>query len=699
MMRTPDPRAAAAFQRGVALHRQGRLNDAKQSYESAVRWNPRHGEALHLLGLLALDAGDPDRAVQLIGKALSIHPRNAVMQVHQGMALHSVARYEAAIACYDEAIRLSPNDANAHEHRGHAQGALRQWTAALESYDKAIALGPDRSDAHNSRGTALYYLQRPEDAIASYERAIAANLHNAQAYNNLANILRENMRYGAAIASYDKAIALNPNYADAYYNRGNALREVEDFPAAIASYDKAAALNPDFRSLYAVRCYTRMQVCDWHDLDTEVTAVARRIEHGEEASNPFFVLALTGAAELQKKAAEAWAREEYPPNPAFPAISKLPRRDKMRVAYFSADFHNHATMHLMAGLFEAHDRATFELTAFSFGPASQDGMRKRVTDVCEDFVDVRNRSDRDVALLARDRQIDIAVDLKGFTRDHRAGIFACRAAPLQVSYLGYPGTMGAPYMDYLIADRTLIPDGSAHHYTENIIYLPHSYQVNDRQRAISDRAFSRDELGLPQTGFVFCCFNSNYKITPGIFDSWMRILGRVEGSVLWLLEDNPTAAGNLRREAHRRGTDAGRLVFGKSLALSEHLARHRVANLFLDTLPYAAHTTASDALWAGLPVLTWAGDAFAGKVAASLLNAIGLPELIASTREQYENMAVELATSPERLQKITDTLSANRLICPLFDTRLFTRNIEAAYCAIYERYQQDLPPHPIRLEP
>ena len=633
-----------------------------------------------------------------MGRALSIRPRNAAIRVHQGIALHRLDRYEAAIECYDEAIRLSPHDANAHEHRGHAQSALRQWAAAAASYDRALSLSPDRSEAWNSRGTALYYLQRLEDAIASYEKAIAVSPHNAQAYNNLANILRETMRYGAAIASYDKAIALDPNYADAYYNRGNALREVQDFPAAIASYDKAAALKPDFRSLYAVRCYTRMQVCDWQGLDSEVTAILRRIEHGEEASNPFFVLALTGSAELQKKAAETWAREEYPSDPALPAIARHPRGDKIRVAYLSADFHDHATMHLMAGLFESHDPAKFELTALSFGPASQHGMRKRLTDVCKDFVDVRDRPDLDVALLARSRQIDIAVDLKGFTRDHRAGIFARRAAPLQVSYLGYPGTMGAPYMDYLIADRTLIPDGSAHHYTENIIYMPHSYQVNDRQRVISDRVFSRKELGLPQTGFVFCCFNSNYKITPRTFDSWIRILNRVDGSVLWLLEDNPTAAGNLRREAQRRGVDAGRLVFAESLPLSEHLARHRAANLFLDTLPYAAHTTASDALWAGLPVLTCIGEAFAGRVAASLLNAIGLVELITLNQEQYEDTAVELAIDPQRLRKMTDTLCANRLTLPLFDTRLFTRHIEAAYGAIYERYQAELPPCPIRIE-
>jgi len=335
---------------------------------------------------------------------------------------------------------------------------------------------------------------------------------------------------------------------------------------------------------------------------------------------------------------------------------------------------------------------------FSFGPDQQDEMRKRLTDACEDFIDVRDKSDQEVAMLARERRIDIAIDLKGFTQDARPGIFALRAAPVQVSYLGYPGTMGAPYIDYLLADATLIPHGSERYYSEQIIYLPDSYEVNDRQRSIADRIYTRSELGLPPTGFVFCCFNNSYKITPGTFDAWMRILSRVEGSVLWLLEDNASAAGNLRREAAQRNVNAERLIFSKRTAMSEHLARQRVADLFIDTLPCNAHTTASDALWAGLPVLTCAGEAFAARVAASLLKALNLPELCTSTQAQYEQLAVGLATDPQRLVGIRERLAGNRLTSSLFDSRLFTGHIEAAYTSIYERYQADLPARHIRVE-
>ena len=412
---------------------------------------------------------------------------------------------------------------------------------------------------------------------------------------------------------------------------------------------------------------------------------------------PFSVFALPSSLDLQRKASEIWVNAKCPPSGALEKISKLSPHQRIRIGYFSADFHNHPVAFLMAELFERHDRSKFELIAFSFGPDTDDDIRRRLKVAFDKFIDVRNMSDRDVALLARSLEIDIGVDLKGFTEDARTNIFAMRAAPIQVNYLGYPGTMGADYIDYLIADPMLIPASHQSHYTEKIVYLPNSYQPNDRKRQISDKAFTRSELGLPQQGFVFCCFNNNYKITPDVFDSWMRILAHVEGSVLWLLEDNEIAARNLKKEASVRGIDPDRLVFAPRMALADHLARHRMADLFLDTLPYNAHTTASDALWAGLPVLTQIGETFAGRVAASLLNAVHLPELVTTTRDDYEALAIELATNPAKLASIKQKLADNRLTTPLFDTELFTKHIEAAYTTMYERYQADLPPDHIHV--
>ncbi len=402
------------------------------------------------------------------------------------------------------------------------------------------------------------------------------------------------------------------------------------------------------------------------------------------------LLALSDEPILHKKFSEIYIQSRYPYRPILGPTPKRPQSQKIRVGYFSADFHNHATGHLMAELFELHDKNQFELFGFSFGPIANDEMRQRLEKSFDHFIEVGNKSDIEIAQLSRDINIDIAVDLKGFTQDARTGIFAHRAAPIQVSYLGYPGTMGADYIDYVIADKTLISPELKSCYSEKIIYLPYSYQVNDRKRLISERQFTRRELGLPESSFVFCCFNNNYKILPATFGGWARILKAVEGSVLWLLQDNVWAVENLKKEAKKQGITPDRLIFAARMSLPDHLARHRQANLFLDTFPYNAHTTASDALWAGLPVLTLAGQSFASRVAASLLNAIGFLELVTTSQGDYEALAIELAMNPQKFKDIKLKLARNRLITPLFDTPLFTKNLEAAYIKMHERYQAGL---------
>jgi len=409
------------------------------------------------------------------------------------------------------------------------------------------------------------------------------------------------------------------------------------------------------------------------------------------------LLSLLDDPALQKLAAQIYSDAKFPRSPTLGPIPRRGASDKIRIGYYSADFHRHATSHLMAELLEAHNAARFELYGFSFGPDQQDDMRQRISATFDKFVDVRGMSDRHVARLSRECGIDIAVDLKGYTQDARTGMFAEGCAPIQVQYLGYPGTMGADYMDYVVADRTVIPPDSQSDYMEKIVWLPHSYQANDSKRKISSRVFTRQEVGLPASGFVFCCLNNNYKILPETFDSWMRILVGVNGSVLWLLENNPLAAANLRKEAAARGMDAGRLIFAGRLPMDEHLARQRLADLFLDTLPCNAHTTASDALWAGLPVLTCMGKSFASRVAASLLNAVGLPGLITSSRKDYEALAIDLASHPAKLAGFRKALEDNRTAAPLFDGKLTARHLEAGYEAIYARYQSGLPPDNIEI--
>lgn len=681
----------AQFQRALTFHRQGQLALAQAVYEQILAIQPTNADALHLLGVVAAQMQDPRRAVELLGRAIELQPNVAAAYNNRGSALKELGRFDAALADFERAVALDARYAQAHFNRGVVLHELQQPAAALASYAQAIAVKPDFAGAYYNRGIVLRELRQFEAALASYDRAIAIKPDYVEAWLNRGNVLGDLQQFPAALASYARVISIRPDYATAYMSRGKVLFDSKQYEPAIASFDRAAALQPNIKFLPGLRRHARMQVCDWVDFVADVTHLQAGIERRELVSQPFPLLALFESGPLHRQAAELYVREECPPRAALPARHARPRHDKIRIGYFSADFRDHPVATLAVELFETHDRSRFETTAFSFGPDTQDTMRRRMERAFDRFIDVRGSSNEDIASLARRLEIDIAVDLTAFTAECRPQIFALRAAPVQVNFLGYPGTMGAPYMDYLIADRTLIPEDARSHYSEKIVYLPHSYQPNDAKRPVAAVSFTRESLGLPPTGFVFCSFNNSYKITPATFDSWMRILARVEGSVLWLLEDNASVANNLRREAVRRNVQSERLIFAKRVPMPEHLARLRAGDLFIDTLPYNAHTTASEALWVGLPVLTCRGETFAGRVAASLLQAVGLPELITAHRDRFEALAVELANDARRLAAIRQKLADNRLTTPLFDARLFARHIEAAYTLIDERHQAGLP--------
>ena len=574
----------------------------------------------------------------------------------------------------------------------HRQGRLAEAEAL---YLDIVRQDPTHFDALHLAGVVALQTHRTEDGVALIRQAIAVNARVAEAHSNLGNGLRELRRFEEALASFDHAIVLRPGSAEAHRDRATTLQNLGRLEEALAGYEQAMALDPGLDFLQGMAAHARLTVCDWRHVRQDAMALAERIAHGERAAMPFSVAALTDSPALQCRAAEIFVRAKYPGDPSLPPIAPRSPNNKLRIGYFSSDFYNHATAYLIAEVLECHDRSAFEITAFSFGPDTRDEMRQRVEAGVDRLIDVRYQADQDVAAMARSLRIDIAVDLKGFTKDFRAGIFACRAAPVQVNWLGYPGTMGAGFIDYIIADPVLIRGQEERYYTEKIVWLPDTYQPNDRRRRIAGLVPSRVEAGLPAEGFVFCCFNNSYKITPDVFASWMRILRQVEGSVLWLLHDNEAAAANLRDAAAQRGIAPARLLFAPRLPLAEHLARHRLAGLFLDTLPYNAHTTASDALWAGLPVLTCAGATFASRVAASLLHAVGLPDLITATGEEYEAKAVMLAGHADALAAVQQRLARSRMTAPLFDTARFTRNLEAAYRAMSGRRQAGLPPEHI----
>ena len=683
-----------------AFYSNGDLPEAEELCRAVLRARANFVDALNLLGIITARTQRAAEAAALFELAIAAGTMDATVYNNYGSLLRDLGRTRDALPAYERACALKADYAEAWNNRGIVLRELARLDEALQCYERALALQPGSVVIHNNIGNVQRQLLRFPEALECYERALKLKPDYAQAHCNLGSVLHDLRRGEEALQSYARALQLKPDFAEVHFNRGNTLRELRRFAEALDSYARALEYQPQQRWLYGSWLHTKMQLCDWSGLSDQLGQLLQWIEQGRTASLPFFLLGLTDSLPLQQQAARIWVREVCGATAPLSGLTRYAGHEKIRVGYYSADFHSHSTAYLAAELFERHDRQRFELVAFSFGPSlAEDPMRRRLSAAFDQFLEVGGLSDLQVAQLSRERQIDIAVDLKGFTQHERNRIFAYRAAPVQVSYLGYPGTLGAPYMDYLVADRTLIPESSREHYAEKIVYLPHSYQVNDRQRPIAEKVFSRTEIGLPEAGFVFCCFNNAYKITPRSFDSWMRILQRVEGSVLWLLEDSAQAAEHLRQEAQARRVNSQRLVFAGRTDLPQHLARQRVADLFLDTLPCNAHTTASDALWAGLPVLTCMGDAFAARVAGSLLNAVGLSELITTSADRYEALAIELATQPQRLGALRARLADNRLRAPLFDTALFTRHLEDAYLQMYQRFQQGLPPAHLFVEP
>jgi predicted O-linked N-acetylglucosamine transferase (SPINDLY family) len=688
---TPESSARSDIQVAIDFHLQGNLVQAEAIYRQVLKIEPSNADALHLLGLIAHQTGYHQAALDLIGQAIEVIPTKEIFYSSRGVVLKKLKQLDAAIISYKMAIELNPKYAEAYSNLGSAQAEQKQLEAAVISYKKAIELKPDLAEAYSNLGIAQAEQKQLDAAVISYKKAIELKPDLAETYSNLGIAQEEQKHLDAAVISYKKAIELKADYANAYSNLGNAQLKLKELEAAVGSYEKAIELNPDFEYLYGNIHHAKMNICDWQDFNTTTLEFENKIQKKIKVSNPFSVLALLSSPAYLRLVSEIWSQDKYPFNPSLGPIHKSSGQSKIRIAYFSADFRLHPVALLTIGMFEYHDKSKFELIAFSFGPESQDEIRERITIAFDKFIDVSAMSDKEVAVLSRKLKVDIAIDLGGHTQDCRTGIFAFRAAPIQLSYIGYLGSMGAEYYDYLIADRTIIPFNSQKYYSEKIVYLP-NYQVNDSKQAIPHSALSRQELNLPNSGFVYCCFNANYKITPPKFDGWMRILKAVPESVLMLYTDTQTAAINLKLEAQKRGVNPERLIFGEKLIRTQYLARCRSADLFLDTLPYNAGATASDALWAGLPVLTCMGDSFASRYAASMLFAIALPELVAETQTEYEALAIELATNPIKLKSIKDKLENNRLTTSLFDTAHFTKHIEAAYTKMYEKYQADLPP-------
>jgi protein O-GlcNAc transferase len=705
------------FSRALAMHRSGNLGEAEVLYRRVLETEPRHADALTLLGTIQAQLRNFDEAERLLGTSLGINPRQFQAHYNRGIVLEELKRFEEAVASYDRALALKTDGPEVLNNRGNAMARLKRFREAVGDYDRALALRPDYPDAHFNRGSALAALGRIDEALGSYERVVALQPGRAEAHHCRANILAELKRYDRALEAYDRALALDarnplihnnrgnvlgslarrydalesyeralalkPEYLEALFNRGHTLSELGRHEEALESYTRAVALDPGTsQALPYVRgriAVARLYVCDWSDYELTADRIVEQCLAGDRILVPFGSYLLRDSAELQFRCARTFVQDTCPASARPIWGGERYAHDRIRLGYVSFDFREHMMAYQIASIVEHHDRSRFETIALSLYPKAVGPMQERLRNAVDRFVDVGNRGDLEIARLARELEVDILVDLTGHTRGGRMGLFAHRPAPIQVNF-NCPGTSGADYLDYIIADPVVVPPEHHRFCSEKVVYLPDTFLPNDSRRGISANTPSRGDGGLPERGFVFCSFNSSYKIRPRMFDIWMRLLRNFEGSVLWLARPNTMVAGNLRREASARGVDPDRLIFAPRIeSLEDHLARQKNADLFLDTLPYNAQTTAVDALWAGLPVVTCLGEAFSGRVAASILTAIGLPELITASLEEYEALAGALARDPRRLQQTKDRLARNRHTHPLFDTARYTRHLEAAF--------------------
>ncbi len=677
------------FERAADANRHGDLATAERLCREIIAADPGHLRALYALATLAYDRGDYTTAETYAARVGAIDPRIAEVQNLRGMAQNALGRFAEAAESFAAAAALMPDPTEALYNRGCVLFALGRFEEALSCYDAAVSRAPDDAIIANNRGNTLRALNRAADALAAFDRAISLDPSFAGAHNNRGIVLQLLGRFDEALASFDRAIAHDPKDAEAHYNRGVALTRLKRFKDALACHQAALALQPAHADAAGAAFGLAAILCDWRDWEQRAANVIAHVRNGA-AIGPLTVIAFRDDPGLQAQAARNVAHAFAPIAAAATSIPARPARSRIRVAYLSGDFRNHVTGHTLVDFFERHDRDHFELWGISLTPAPDSAIRQRLIAAFDHFIDAANLSDRAIASLLREQEIDIAVDLVGHIENARLGIFAHRAAPLQVNYFGHPGTEGADFIDYIVGDHIAIPETLAAHFNERIVRLPGCYLPSASMPRVAERP-DRRAHSLPDDGFVLCNFNSSQKITPAVFDIWMQLLAQIEQSVLWLYA-NEDAQANLRREAKARGVDPQRLIFAPPLERDLHLARLGAADLFLDTMPYNAHNTATETLWAGVPLITCTGKSMAARVATSVLEAAGLSELAVRSVADYEALALSLARAPDRLAALRAKLAASRERCVLFDLPRYCRHLEATYTTMWQRRCDGLEP-------
>lgn len=722
-----EQKLSALINEGLMLQKEGRLAQASSIYKEILTHRPNHFDALHLQGVIHSQNNEFAVAVTLLKKARKLNPNYAAVHNNLGIALQNLSNSFEAAECFKRATSLDPKYASAYFNLGNALQDLKQYPQSINAYNRSIELDPKNTHAHYNKAQALYLTGNFEDAIAGNDTALLLDPQFALALNNRGLAKAALHKFEEAIIDYNSAIALQPGVALFHNNKGSAasklghkeealnyfkkaieldpkfidpicnyadvLRELKNYEEAIAAYESALDLDPNLDYLPGMLLHVKMIAWNWDNFEKISDKVISGINKNRKTSPPFPLIGIQNDPKIEQKCAKIFVENKNQISAQnFNFSKKFISQNKIKVGYFSADFHNHPVTHLISGMFECHDKSKFEIIGFSHGPIINDESRNRINKSMDLVINTLDLSDDEIVDLCRKMNLDIAIDLGGYTAGARFEIFSKRCAPIQINYLGYPGTMSNPAYDYIIADEFLIPQEFRHFYSEKIIYLP-SYQVNDSNKEIADLIFTREDFCLGNDSFVFACFNNSYKINPRVMKCWANILTATPKSVLWLANNFSEANDRLLKEFSKYGIDKKRIIFAKRLPeMKDHLARLQLADLFLDTFFYNAHTTASDALWSGLPVVTLAGKTFASRVAGSLLEALNIPELISYTEDEYERIAIELAQNRDKLLSIRGKIMSRRLSSKLFDTKSYTSSIESAFSEAVNAWHKDLSP-------
>jgi len=683
-----DCRPSVYYYLGKCFCELDRTHEALSAFEYAIKLDDRYFEALHDLGLMRAQSGEYEISEGIFLKALNINPGSEETAYNLALVYQELNKVDQAIELFEKVIEIDPSFLDAIIRLASIYRIQQRFESALICYEQALKVDPNNADILNESGLLLQHLGRYDSALIYFKRILEMLPKNEKVLYNIGNLYKVTGNVARAMEFFDRALEINSEFLQALNNKAALEFELKKYSGAVRSYQKILEIDPNFKFAYGALLHSKMHLCEWTDFHENVKIVTDCIGQGKPVIAPLPFLALVDSLKLSKKCAQIWGDEMTLESSALTGIftPRLPNK-KIVIGYYSADWYGHATSYLMAELLELHDRSKFEIIGFSFSGQHSDQMKKRIESAFDSFYELDSKTDLEIVEFSRTLEIDIAVDLKGYTAHSRPCIFSMRAAPIQVAYLGYPGTSSLGGMDYIFADAQVIPPESSQYYSEKVVYLQPSYQPNDRKRKVSERVYTRSELGFPEEGFIFCCFNNSYKIIPDIFSAWMTILEAVPGSVLWLIKENDLSARNLKKEAAFRGVSEERIIFTEKVEVSEHLARHSVADLFLDTFPYNAHTTASDALWCGLPVLTYVGNSFASRVASSLLAAVNLQQLCAHDLNQYVEMAIQFGLNPSKLDSLKNYLQDNRMTLPLFDTQSLASSMEAAYMNMMDRYR------------